>query len=81
MRTAFHLVVEYHTLCRLACFRQLRACHFEPAGEDIIITFPTVKNDQLHMCRSSCLVASSSAFCAVRITRLYFQYFGLAAGD
>jgi hypothetical protein len=55
MRTAFCLVVEYHTLCRLACFRQLRACHFELAGDNIIITFPTAKNDQLHMGRSSCL--------------------------
>jgi hypothetical protein len=81
MRTAFRLVVEYHTLCRLACFRQLRACHFEPAGDDIVITFPSAKNDQLHLGRSSCLVASGSDFCPVRITRLYFQRFGLAAGD
>jgi hypothetical protein len=81
MRTTFRLVVEYHTLCRLACFRQLRACHFEPAGDNIIITFPTAKNDQLHLGRSSCLVASGSDFCPVRIIRLFFQRFGLAAGD
>jgi hypothetical protein len=85
MRTAFCLVVEYHTLYRLACFRQLRACHIELAGDDIIITFPTAKNDQLHIGRSSCLVASSSDFCPVCITRLFFQHFGLrfglAAGD
>jgi hypothetical protein len=85
MRTAFRLVVEYHTLCRLACFRQLRACHFELAGDDIVVTFPSAKNDQLHLGRSSCLVASGSDFCPVRITKLYFQrfglHFGLAAGE
>jgi hypothetical protein len=85
MRMAFRLVVEYHTLCRLACFRQLRACHFELAGDDIVVTFPSAKNDQLHLGRSSCLVASGSDFCPVRITKLYFQRFGLrfglAAGD
>jgi hypothetical protein len=85
MRTAFRLVVEYHTLCRLACFRQLRACHFELAGSDIVVTFPFAKNDQLHMGRSSCLVASGSDFCPVQITKLFFcrfdLHFGMAAAD
>lgn len=27
-RTAFRMVIEYHTLCRLDCFRKLRARHF-----------------------------------------------------
>jgi hypothetical protein len=80
LRTAFRLLVEYHTLCRLACFRQLRARHFELVGTDILITFPSAKNDQLHRGQSSCLVASASHFCPVRITRLFFQRFGLSFG-
>ncbi len=52
MCTAFRLMVEYHTPCRLACFWQLRAYHFELVMKDITITFPTAKNDQLH--RSGC---------------------------
>jgi hypothetical protein len=63
MCTAFRLVVEYHTLCRLAC-----------------LVFPSAKNNQLHLGRSSCLVASGSDFCPVRITRLFFQRFGLRFG-
>jgi hypothetical protein len=81
LRTAFRLLVKYHTLCRLACCRQLRARHFELAGTDILITFPSAKNDQLHRGQSSCLVASASHFCPLYIiTRLFFQRFGLSFG-
>jgi hypothetical protein len=80
MRMAFHLIIEYHTLCRLACFRQLRACHFELVGKDISITFPSAKNDQLHMSWFSCLVTSESDFCPVWIMKLFFQHFGLCCG-
>ena len=40
-RTLFRVVFIYHTLCRLACLRQLRARHFELVGDDILVTFPS----------------------------------------
>jgi hypothetical protein len=84
-RTIFRLMIEYHTLCRLNCFRQLRACHFELIRGDILITFPHAKNDQLHQGQSSFLVASDSEYCPVRLTKLYFRkfglHFGMEAGD
>ena len=33
-RTLFRVVFIYHTLCCLACFRQLQACHFKLVGDD-----------------------------------------------
>jgi hypothetical protein len=48
MRTAFRSLIEYHTLCKFACFDKLQAKHFELIGQDIMVTFPTAKNDQLH---------------------------------
>ena len=70
----------YHTLCRLDCFRKLRAHHFELVGDDILVTFPSAKNDQLHRGRQSCLAASASPYCPVRLTKLYFRRFGLHFG-
>ena len=79
-RTIFRLVIVYHTLCRLNCFRQLRACHFALLGPDIMLTFPSAKNDQLHQGRQSCLAASDSPYCPVRVTTLFFRRFGLRFG-
>ena len=70
----------YHTLCRLHCFRHLQARHFERVGSNILITFPTAKNDQLHQGRQSCLKATDSPYCPVRVTRRYFARFGLRFG-
>ena len=85
LRTAFRLLIEYHTLCRLSCFRQLQGRHFERVGPDIAITFPKAKNDQLHEGRTSFLVATDSPYCPVRLAQLYFRCFGIrfgaAAGD
>ena len=79
-RTLFRVVFIYHTLCRLDCFRKLRAPHFELVGNDILVTFPSAKNDQLHRGRQSCLAASASPYCPVRLTKLYFHRFGLHFG-
>jgi hypothetical protein len=49
-------------------------------GKDISITFPSAKNDQLHMGRSLCLITSQSDFCPVLITKLLFLGFGLCFG-
>jgi hypothetical protein len=81
MRTAFRSLIEYHTLCRFSCFNKLKAKHFELIDDDIMITFPTAKNDQLHKGQHSCLAATPhSALCPVRITKLYFRRFQLKFG-
>jgi hypothetical protein len=82
MRTAFRALIEYHTLCRFDCFSHLQAKHFELVGPDIMITFPTAKNDQLHNGQQSCLVAvPHQDLCPVRITKLYFRRFFLSFGS
>jgi len=80
VRTAFRMLVVYHTLCRLDCFRHLKAFHFERVGTDILLTFPSAKNDQLHQGRDSCLVATDTEFCPVKICRIFFRRFGLSFG-
>jgi hypothetical protein len=81
LRTAFRMVILYHTLCRDSCFSKLQAKHFEEHDQDIIITFPSSKTDQLHNGRRSCLAATGTPMCPVRITKLYFQRFGLRMGS
>jgi hypothetical protein len=80
-RTLFRIVLEYHTLCRLNCFRQLQAKHFDIVGDSIMITFPSAKNDQFHQGRSSFLVPTSTPYCPVAITKAYFRRFGLRFGQ
>lgn len=79
-RTIFRLVVEYHTLCRLSCFQKLQAKHLEISGPDVVVTFPSAKNDQLHQGRTLVLVASGSPYCPVRLAKLFFARFGLTFG-
>lgn len=81
VRTAFRSVIIYHTLCRLNCFRQLKARHFELVGDDILITFPKSKNDQYHKGQQSCLASNPTPFCPVRICKIYFSRFGLKFGE
>jgi hypothetical protein len=69
-RTLFRIVLEYHTLCRLNCFRQLQAKHFDIVGDSIMITFPSAKNDQFHQGRSSFLVPTSTPYCRSQETAL-----------
>ncbi len=75
------MAIIYHTLCRLDCFMKLQARHFELVGPDIVVTFPAAKNDQFHKGNQSCLVATGTAFCPVRITRIFFFRFGLRFGE
>jgi hypothetical protein len=82
MRTAFRSMIEYHTLCRFDCFSHLQAKHFELIKDDIMITFPMAKNDQLHQGQQTCLAAApGSDLCPVRITKLYFRRFFLRFGE
>ncbi len=48
LRTTFWALIIYHTLCRFDCFSHLQAKHSKLVGPDIMISFPTAKNDQLH---------------------------------
>jgi len=81
MRTAFRSLIEYHTFCRFSDFCHLRAKHFELVKDDIVITFPTAKNDQLHKGQETCIAATpDSPLCPVRITKLYFKRFFLRFG-
>jgi hypothetical protein len=79
-RTAFRVLVEYHTCCRFSCFAKLQARHFERVGPDIVITFPSAKNDQLHEGRTSVLAANGSLYCPARLAIAYFRCFGLRFG-
>jgi hypothetical protein len=79
-RTAFCVLVEYHTCCRFSCFAKLQARYFERVGPDIVITFPSAKNDQLHEGRTSVLAANGSLYCPARLATAYFRCFGLHFG-
>jgi len=83
--TLFRICIVYHTACRFDDFSRLRARDFERSGENILVTFPSAKNDQHHKGNTSALAASPSPLCPVKITVAFFQTFGLkfglAAGD
>ena len=76
-RSIFRAMIQYHTMCRWDCFKHLRAKHFVLIDGNIEVTFPQAKNDQYHAGNTTFLVASSSEFCPVQITRIYFKRFGL----
>jgi len=73
LRNVFRIIVEFHTLCRLSCFRKLQALHFEKVDSDILVTFPSAKNDQFHEGRSSFLMASDSPYCPVKLTVAFIR--------
>jgi len=75
LRTAFQALFIYHL-----CFAKLQAKHFESVGDDVMVTFPSSKNDQMHRGHQSCLAAMNSPLCPFRITKLYFRRFGLCMG-
>jgi hypothetical protein len=85
MRCVTKMVVEYFTFCRFADYHQLKAKHIEEVGEDLMITFPSSKNDQYHNGQSTLLKKNGTDFCPVLIVKLYFKRmgfsFGMAAGD
>ncbi len=55
MRCVTKMVVEYFTYCRFADFQQLKTKNIEEVGEDLLITFPSSKNDQYHNGQSTLL--------------------------
>jgi len=55
MRCVTKMVVEYFTFCRFADFQQLKTKNIEEVGEDLLITFPSSKNDQYHNGQSTLL--------------------------
>ena len=81
LRTITRVVVEYYTFCRGADYRQLQARNIEEVGEDLLITFPKAKNDQLHEGRTTMLAANQGDTCPVRLVKLYYKRFGLKFGE
>ena len=85
LRTITRVVVEYYTFCRGADYRQLQARHIEEVGEDLLVTFPKAKNDQMNEGRTTMLVANHGAVCPIKLVKLFYKRFGLkfgaAAGD
>ncbi len=80
LRTAFRALFIYHTLCRYSCFSKFQAKHFEPVDNDILVTFPSSKNDQMHRGQQSCLVAIDSPLCPVRDNKTLFLPLWIAHG-
>ncbi len=74
------LVIIYFSFCRLSDYLELKAKHIEEDGEDLLITFPSTKNDQFHEGRSTVLVANGSNFCPVALVKMYYTRFGLLFG-
>jgi len=75
------MLTKFRSLCRFSCFNKLKVKHFELVDNNILITFLTAKNDQLHRGQCSCLSATPhSALCPVRIMEVYFRRFCLNFG-
>ena len=72
------MVVEYFTFCRFADYQQLQAKNIEEVGEDLLITFPSSKNDQYHNGQSTLLKRNGTDFCPVLVVKLYYK--GIASG-
>jgi hypothetical protein len=83
LRSVTAMVVEYFTFCRFSDYKMLQARHIEIVGEnmDMLITFPSSKNDQYHNGQSTILTRNGTDFCAVRILKLYFKRFGFRFGQ
>lgn len=77
IRTMFRISVIFYTFCRFHDFNQLRARHFRllPSG-DIMVFFPSAKNDQYHAGNSTPLLQNTPHPNPVLITRLFFQRAG-----
>jgi len=71
---------EYFTFCRFWDYALLQAEHFEKVGRDILVTFPSSKNDQYHNGNTTLLHRKDTAFCPVRIMSIYFTRFGFLFG-
>ena len=80
-RTVYKAVVVYFTLCRFADYQQLQARHVEPVGEDVHITFPKAKNDQMHNGQVTVMKKNGTELCPVAMTHRYFRLLGLRMGE
>ena len=81
LRTVFRVTIIYFTFCRGSDLQHLQARHFKRIGEDIEVTFPKSKNDQLHKGQVTHLKSNETAFCPVKVTKLYFKRMGFEWGD
>ncbi len=81
LRAVTKMVVEYFTFCRFADYKELQAKHFEEIGVDLLVTFPSSKNDQYHNGQSTLLKRNGSDLCPVRIVKIYFKRLGFKFGS
>jgi len=79
-RVIIRVLVEYYTMCRQSDYRQLQAKHIERDGEDLLVTFPGAKNDQMHEGRSTMLIRNNELLCPVTWMELYYKRFGMKFG-
>ncbi len=80
LRAVTKMVVEYFTFCRFADYKEVQAKHFEEIGVDLLVTFPSSKNDQYHNGQSTLLKRNGSNLCPVKIVKIYFKI-GSQEGD
>ena len=81
LRTVFKLVIIYFTLCRFSDYQKLQARHFSRKGDDMLIVFPTAKNDQMHRGQVTVVKGNGSEFCPVKLAELYFHQLQLRMGE
>ncbi len=58
----------------------MKAKNIEEDGEDLIITFPSAKNDQFNEGHTIVLAANGTDFCPVQLIKLYYRRFGRQQG-
>ena len=80
-RSIYRATIQYFSFCRFDCFNRLLARDVKDLGDCIELTFTSCKNDQFHKGSSCILVSNQSEFCPVKLTRLYFERFGLKLND
>jgi len=80
LRTVARVTVIYFTLCRGADYLTLQARHVEEHGEDLILTFPKTKTDQLHNGSIRVLRRREGNLCAVKVLKAYMRMAGMKWG-
>ena len=80
LRTIARIVVIYFTLCRGADYMELQARHVELHGQDLVITFPKTKNDQLHNGHLRVLTKRDGGLCGPTVLAAYMRRIGLTMG-
>jgi len=80
LRTVARIVIIYFTACRGADYRELQAKHLEWVDNDIMVTFPKTKTDQLHNSERTLLQARVGALCPVKVLVTYLHRLGIRIG-